>query len=144
MLPKSKIITAEKRRADEHKNANNVLVMSGILIYVSLSTPGVYKESETTAIQISSSTEAATNRAKSPTAASKGLDNSATAVSYPINLNTATVEELVSIDGLGENRASAIIEYRDYLGGYTSVEQIKEISGIGDATYAKLAPYLTV
>lgn len=121
-----------------------LLVMSGILIYVSLSTPGVYKESETTAIQISSSTEAATNRAKSPTAASKSLDNSATAVSYPINLNTATVEELVSIDGLGESRASAIIEYRDYLGGYTSVEQIKEISGIGDATYAKLAPYLTV
>lgn len=121
-----------------------LLVMSGILIYVSLSTPGVYKESETTAIQISSSTEAATNRAKSQTAASKGSDNSATAVSYPINLNTATVEELVSIDGLGESRASAIIEYRDYLGGYTSVEQIKEISGIGDATYAKLAPYLTV
>lgn len=121
-----------------------LLVMSGILIYVSLSTPGVYKESETTAIQISSSTEAATNRAKSPAAASKGSNNSATAVSYPINLNTATVEELVSIDGLGESRASAIIEYRDYLGGYTSVEQIKEISGIGDATYAKLAPYLTV
>ncbi|WP_455484723.1 ComEA family DNA-binding protein [Eubacterium sp.] len=121
-----------------------LLVMSGILIYVSLSTPGVYKESETTAIQISSSTEAATNRAKSSTAASKSSDNSATAVSYPINLNTATVEELVSIDGLGESRASAIIEYRDYLGGYTSVEQIKEISGIGDATYAKLAPYLTV
>lgn len=121
-----------------------LLVMSGILIYVSLSTHGVYKESETTAIQISSSTEAATNRAKSPTAVSKGSDNSATAVSYPINLNTATVEELVSIDGLGESRASAIIEYRDYLGGYTSVEQIKEISGIGDATYAKLAPYLTV
>lgn len=121
-----------------------LLVMSGILIYVSLSTPGVYKESETTAIQISSSTEAAINRAKSPTATSKSSDNSATAVSYPINLNTATVEELVSIDGLGESRASAIIEYRDYLGGYTSVEQIKEISGIGDATYAKLAPYLTV
>lgn len=121
-----------------------LLVMSGILIYVSLSTPGVYKESETTAIQISSSTEAATNRAKSSTAASKSSDNSATALSYPINLNTATVEELVSIDGLGESRASAIIEYRDYLGGYTSVEQIKEISGIGDATYAKLAPYLTV
>lgn len=121
-----------------------LLVMSGILIYVSLSTPGVYKESETTAIQNSSLTEAAANSAKSAGSASKSSDNSATAVSYPINLNTATVEELVSIDGLGESRASAIIEYRDYLGGYTSVEQIKEISGIGDATYAKLAPYLTV
>lgn len=121
-----------------------LLVMSGILIYVSLSTPGVYKEPETTAIQNSSLTEAAASSAKSAGSASKSLDNSATAVSYPINLNTATVEELVSIDGLGESRASAIIEYRDYLGGYTSVEQIKEISGIGDATYAKLAPYLTV
>lgn len=121
-----------------------LLVMSGILIYVSLSTPGVYKESETTAIQISSSSKTAANSAKSASSASKSSDNSATAVSYPINLNTATVEELVSIDGLGESRASAIIEYRDYLGGYTSVEQIKEISGIGDATYAKLAPYLTV
>lgn len=121
-----------------------LLVMSGILIYVSLSTPGVYKEPETTAIQISSLTEAAASSAKSAGSASKSSDNSATAVSYPINLNTATVEELVSIDGLGESRASAIIEYRDYLGGYTSVEQIKEISGIGDATYAKLAPYLTV
>lgn len=121
-----------------------LLVMSGILIYVSLSTPGVYKESETTAIQISSLTEAAASSAKSAGSASKSSDNSATAVSYPINLNTATVEELTSIDGLGESRASAIIEYRDYLGGYTSVEQIKEISGIGEATYAKLAPYLTV
>lgn len=121
-----------------------LLVMSGILIYVSLSTPGVYKEPETTAIQNSSLTEAAANSAKSASSASKNSDNSATAVSYPINLNTATVEELTSIDGLGVSRASAIIEYRDYLGGYTSVEQIKEISGIGDATYAKLAPYLTV
>lgn len=121
-----------------------LLVMSGILIYVSLSTPGVYKESETTATQNSSLTEAAASSAKSAGSASKSSDNSATAVSYPINLNTATVEELTSIDGLGESRASAIIEYRDYLGGYTSVEQIKEISGIGEATYAKLAPYLTV
>lgn len=121
-----------------------LLVMSGILIYVSLSTPGVYKEAETTAIQISSSTEAATNSVNPTTAASTHSDNTVSAVSYPINLNTATVEELTSIDGLGESRASAIIEYRDYLGGYTSVEQIKEISGIGDATYSKIAPYLTV
>ena len=122
-----------------------LLVMSGILIYVSLSTPGVYTETETTATQISSSIETSTNGSNSSTTAvSDSSDDSASAVSYPINLNTATVEELTSIDGLGESRASAIIEYRDYLGGYTSVEQIKEISGIGDATYAKLAPYLTV
>ena len=65
-------------------------------------------------------------------------------MTYPINLNTATVDELVTIRGIGESRASAIIEYREYLGGYTSVEQIKEIRGIGESTYSKLAPYLTV
>ena len=62
----------------------------------------------------------------------------------PINLNTCTAEDLLMIDGIGESRANAILAYRDYLGGYTSVDQIKNISGIGDATYAELAPYLTV
>ena len=34
--------------------------------------------------------------------------------------------------------------YRDYLGGYTSVSQLKDIKGIGDATFAKIEPYVTV
>ncbi|MDE6413609.1 MAG: helix-hairpin-helix domain-containing protein, partial [Eubacterium sp.] len=34
--------------------------------------------------------------------------------------------------------------YREHLGGYTSVEQLKNISGIGDAVYASIAPYVTV
>ena len=50
----------------------------------------------------------------------------------------------MSIENVGESRANAIIEYRDYLGGYTSVEQLKDIKGIGDATFAKIEPYVTV
>lgn len=65
-------------------------------------------------------------------------------VTFPLNLNTCTAEELVQIDGIGESRANAILAYRDYLGGYTSVEQIKNISGFGDSVYEQLAPYLTV
>lgn len=65
-------------------------------------------------------------------------------VQYPLNLNTCTAEELMTIDNIGEARASAIIAYRDYLGGYTSVEQLKDISGIGDAVYASIEPYVTV
>lgn len=61
-----------------------------------------------------------------------------------INLNTCTVDDLVSVDGIGETRAKAIISYREKIGGYKSVEEIKNISGIGDATYESLAPYLTV
>lgn len=65
-------------------------------------------------------------------------------VTYPLNLNTCTAEELMTISGIGEVKASSIIEYREYLGGYTSVEQIKNIKGIGDKIYEKISPYLTV
>ncbi|MDE5604317.1 MAG: helix-hairpin-helix domain-containing protein [Eubacterium sp.] len=65
-------------------------------------------------------------------------------VSFPINLNTCTAEDLMAIDNVGETRANAIIAYREHLGGYTSVEQLKNISGIGDAVYASIAPYVTV
>ena len=63
---------------------------------------------------------------------------------FPLNINTATAEELSAIDGLGEKRAQAIIEYRDYLGGYTSLEQIMDIDGFSKATYDKISPYLTL
>lgn len=69
---------------------------------------------------------------------------SSTNVEYPINLNSCSLEELTTIDGIGETRAQAILDYRDYLGGYTSVSQLKDIKGIGDATFAKIEPYVTV
>ncbi|MDE5996198.1 MAG: helix-hairpin-helix domain-containing protein [Eubacterium sp.] len=65
-------------------------------------------------------------------------------VSFPINLNTCSAEDLMAIDNVGETRANAIIAYREHLGGYTSVEQLKNISGIGDSVYASIAPYVTV
>ncbi len=61
-----------------------------------------------------------------------------------INLNTCTASDLIVLDGIGEARADAIIQYREYLGGYTSIDQIKNIKGIGDKLYEKIAPYLTV
>ena len=63
---------------------------------------------------------------------------------YPVNLNTATVEDLMSVEGIGENRAWQIVSYRNEIGRYTSVEQIKNISGIGDGVYEQISPYLTV
>lgn len=63
---------------------------------------------------------------------------------YPVNLNTATVEDLMKIEGIGENRAWQIVSYRNEIGRYTSVAQIKNISGIGDGVYEQISPYLTV
>ena len=63
--------------------------------------------------------------------------SSAHSVSYPVNLNTCTYEDFVSIDGIGDTKAQAILEYRDYLGGYTNVSQLKEIKGIGTNRFIK-------
>lgn len=55
-----------------------------------------------------------------------------------ININTASLEELCAIPGIGSTRAAAIIAYRQETGGFTSVEDIMNVSGIKEGTYAKI------
>lgn len=50
-----------------------------------------------------------------------------------INLNTADKEALMSIDGVGEKRAEAIIAYRDQFGPFKSVDQLVEVQGVGQS-----------
>jgi len=61
-----------------------------------------------------------------------------------IPINTATKEQLMSIDGIGETFAMRIIAYREIIGGFTNLEQLKEIDGIGEGRYKSWAPYLTL
>lgn len=55
-----------------------------------------------------------------------------------VNINRATAEELMTLPGIGEARAAGIIEYRESSGGFGSIEEIKNISGIGDALFEKI------
>lgn len=61
-----------------------------------------------------------------------------------ININSATVEELTELSGIGETKAEAIVAYREENGGFSSVEDIKNVSGIGDATFANIESKITV
>ena len=56
----------------------------------------------------------------------------ATTVERKINLNTATVIELANLPGLGQKTALAIIEYREQQGGFKTVDEIRNIKGIGE------------
>lgn len=61
-----------------------------------------------------------------------------------VNINTATVEELCTLTGVGESKAKSIIEYRNTNGNFAAIEDIKQVSGIGDALYEKIKDSITV
>ena len=62
----------------------------------------------------------------------------------PLDLNTATEEELDTLPGIGEELARRIVEYRETSGPFESVEEIMEVSGIGEAKFADLEGRITV
>ena len=61
-----------------------------------------------------------------------------------VNINTATKEDLMTLPGIGESKALAILAYRKEQGGFTSVEDIKNIPGIKDAVFSKIVDYITI
>ena len=61
-----------------------------------------------------------------------------------VNINTATLEELMTLPGIGQTRAEAIVAYRDEQGGFQSIEDIMNVSGIKEGSFAKLKDRITV
>lgn len=61
-----------------------------------------------------------------------------------VNINTASVEELMTLSGIGESRAEAIIEYREKNGEFETIDAIMRISGIKEALFEKIKDKITV
>ena len=61
-----------------------------------------------------------------------------------ININRATEAELVSLDGIGSNKAQAIILYREMFGGFKTVDELTKVKGIGAKTIEKNRRRLSV
>ncbi len=61
-----------------------------------------------------------------------------------VNLNQASKEELMTLTGIGEVKAAAIVQYREEHGNFQSIEAIKEVDGIKDGTYQKIKDDITV
>lgn len=61
-----------------------------------------------------------------------------------VNINTAGIEELTTLNGIGEKKAQAILTYREEQGLFGTLDDIKNIPGIGDKTFENLKPYITI
>ena len=62
----------------------------------------------------------------------------------PVNLNTATVEQLDTLPGVGPVLAQRIVDYRTQHGGFRSVDDLRQVDGVGDARFKQLKPRVTV
>lgn len=62
-----------------------------------------------------------------------------------LNINTASAEDLAQyVPGIGEALAQDIVEYREQHHGFQSMDELKNIDGIGEKTFEKMEPYLTL
>jgi len=61
-----------------------------------------------------------------------------------ININSATLEQLDTLPGIGPAIGQRVIDYREKIGGFESIEEITQVSGIGEATFAKIKDSITV
>ncbi len=65
-------------------------------------------------------------------------------VSKEININTATVSELILLNGIGEKKAKAIIAYRAEHGPFKNIKEIKNVNGISQSVYARIKGLIVV
>jgi competence protein ComEA len=68
----------------------------------------------------------------------------AAAPGAPVNLNTATQAQLETLPGIGPRAAERILEYRQKNGSFKKVEDLMNVKGIGEKSFLKLKPLLTV
>lgn len=106
-----------------------LILIGTILVFVAVKSPRVYDE-------------------PNPTDATQSVNAEINDITqeyiFPININTATADELTMVKGIGDTKAKNIVAYREEHGPFNSVEELKEVDGIGDTLYEQIAGSLTV
>lgn len=75
---------------------------------------------------------------------SNSSDTNTNKTNDKVSINTATKEQLMNLNGIGESKANDIIAYRNQNGLFKSIEDIKKVSGIGDKLFDKIKDHITI
>ena len=71
-------------------------------------------------------------------------ESASQAATSPLNLNAASATQLESLPGIGARTAERIIEYRQKNGGFKKIEELMNVRGVGEKSFLKLKPLITV
>ena len=113
-----------------------LLILGIMIVILALRTPQIAVNSETVSVS-------ATSESQSTIAAT---DKESTSVhpDYPLDINTATAEEFMTIDGIGEHKAKLIVAYREQYGDYSNIYELTKIKGITAEYIKSIEAYITV
>ena len=114
-----------------------------ILIYSKKEVQKLKEKEETTITCPTTNDACITNEVEQPLVEKKTTKDTKTK-EEKISINTATIEELQTLSGIGEAKAKAIIEYRYKEGNFKTIEDIKKVNGIGEAAFEKIKDNITV
>ncbi|MBQ9516621.1 MAG: helix-hairpin-helix domain-containing protein [Eubacterium sp.] len=123
---------------EESKIQSKILIGTGliilgvIIVMIALRTPRIAVNTETVSATAATETTTVTTESTAPLP------------DYPLDLNTATAEDFMTIDGVGEHKAKLIVAYREQNGEYTDIYQLTNIKGFTPEFVDSLKPYITV